>query len=161
MAMPGQDRYHPTMRIACPACNAAYDVPPAQLAPGRPVRCARCTETWVPIETEDATPAITPLPEPPRPPPPVQMAEPPATKPLPQPVPLPADDPAPPPDTQAAIKARTRRRSPPVLMGWLITVLVLAELAYVVASYPGPITRTWPAAERAYALFGIHPPAPP
>lgn len=160
------------MRIACPTCNAAYDVPPAQLAPGRTVRCARCTNTWTPVETEDAAPAIAFLPEASRPPPtPPRLAEPPSIEPQPghpQPVTIPPPpfvfpmpDPAPPPAstaTIAAMKARLRRRRPPVLVGWLVTLVVLAELVYLVDAYPGPVIRFWPAAARAYAAFGIQPP---
>ena len=157
------------MRIACPTCNAAYDVPPAQLAPGRSVRCARCTETWVPVETADATPMIVPLPEAPRLPPrepasPVATAPEPRITEVPPPTPAPA---SPPPSTDEPEPTlaepsvppapRLRRRAPHVAIGWLITVLVLAELAYVVKAYPTPIMQAWPAARRAYALFGVQP----
>ena len=37
------------MRIACLRCNAAYDVPPERVPPGRAVRCARCGESWTPV----------------------------------------------------------------------------------------------------------------
>ena len=197
MATPPEARYHPTMRIACPKCNAAYDVPPAQLAPGRTVRCARCTETWTPVETEDAAPAIATIAETPRPLP--TSPQPAASQfPTPEPAvpnlaepsligpnlaepqsagPQPADLPpapfavpvfgaAPPPtsaETNAAMKARLNRHRPPIFIGWLTTILVLAGLAYVVEAYSGPIIRIWPAAARAYAVFGIGPlpPAPP
>ena len=36
------------MRIECPGCAAAYEVPAAQLGPGRVVRCARCDRQWAP-----------------------------------------------------------------------------------------------------------------
>ncbi len=36
------------MRIVCPTCEATYNVPDAALSPGRPVRCARCGNNWVP-----------------------------------------------------------------------------------------------------------------
>ena len=36
------------MRIECPACAAAYDVPDTLLKPGRPVRCVRCNALWQP-----------------------------------------------------------------------------------------------------------------
>jgi predicted Zn finger-like uncharacterized protein len=34
------------MRIDCPACAAAYNVPDALLVPGRAVRCLRCGTEW-------------------------------------------------------------------------------------------------------------------
>ena len=36
------------MRIACPSCDATYEVPDARLSPGKMVRCARCDNTWLP-----------------------------------------------------------------------------------------------------------------
>jgi predicted Zn finger-like uncharacterized protein len=47
------------MRIVCPACSAAYEVPDALLGTGRPVRCARCEHEWMPADprpTEAAHP---------------------------------------------------------------------------------------------------------
>ncbi len=41
--------YHEPMRIVCPSCAATYDVPVPQLAPGRSVRCARCSTDWTPV----------------------------------------------------------------------------------------------------------------
>lgn len=155
------------MRIACPECNAAYDVPGANLAPGRGVRCIRCSAVWVPVANTDATPLIQPQPEPaPRPTPATVEA----TAAAPPPEPPPAEPPPPecptssPPSPATArvlvMKAHVQRRAVPalaglpVLIGWLVTVLVLAELAYIVVAYPGPIIRAWPPAERAYAWFG-------
>jgi predicted Zn finger-like uncharacterized protein len=37
------------MRVACPSCAAAYEVPDALLTPDRIVRCARCGENWKPM----------------------------------------------------------------------------------------------------------------
>jgi predicted Zn finger-like uncharacterized protein len=34
------------MRITCPHCTAAYEVPTATLSSGRKVRCARCGAEW-------------------------------------------------------------------------------------------------------------------
>src|SRR3974390_1113749 len=36
------------MRIDCPSCQAAYDVPDRLLSAGRTVRCARCGGEWTP-----------------------------------------------------------------------------------------------------------------
>ncbi|SUE62511.1 zinc-ribbon domain-containing protein [Roseomonas gilardii] len=45
------------MRIVCPGCEAAYEVPEAMLSPGRTVRCARCGRDWLPLpeQGQDAT----------------------------------------------------------------------------------------------------------
>ena len=40
------------MRIACPSCDAEYDVPVSRLKPGKMVRCARCGGEWVAAELE-------------------------------------------------------------------------------------------------------------
>lgn len=72
------------MRIVCPSCQAAYEVPDAVLrpaspgAPARVVKCARCGNAWAPA-AEPAAPI--PLPVQPE-------AEPPAAP----PAPPPADD---------------------------------------------------------------------
>ena len=53
--------YHEWMRIACPACNAAYDVPDAELRDDRVVRCARCGTDWAPVvPVAQADPEIRP-----------------------------------------------------------------------------------------------------
>jgi predicted Zn finger-like uncharacterized protein len=36
------------MNIACPICDASYEVPESVLAARRPLRCARCGHDWVP-----------------------------------------------------------------------------------------------------------------
>lgn len=55
------------MRIVCPGCEAAYEVPEAMLSPGRAVRCARCGRDWVPLPEEER-PAATEEPSPEDPP---------------------------------------------------------------------------------------------
>ncbi|PHK95826.1 hypothetical protein CR162_05625 [Pseudoroseomonas rhizosphaerae] len=49
VAGPGAPRHSGGMRLECPACAAAYDVPDSLLAPGRAVRCVRCAQSWVPV----------------------------------------------------------------------------------------------------------------
>ena len=46
------------MRIACPECSAAYDVPAERVPPGKGVRCARCGGVWTPVALEDAVPPL-------------------------------------------------------------------------------------------------------
>lgn len=45
------------MRIECPNCAAAYDVPESMLSPGRQVRCARCGQGWAPVAAPPPEPA--------------------------------------------------------------------------------------------------------
>jgi predicted Zn finger-like uncharacterized protein len=97
------------MRIACPTCQAAYEVPdtllrpPAPGAAARKVKCARCGNAWAP-EVPEAAPAPMALPAPvpspgpqaalpPPDPPPVSM---PAPVTAPTPVVVPAADALPP-----------------------------------------------------------------
>ncbi len=59
------------MKIVCPACEAAYDVPPSVVASPRRMRCARCGQDWIPTAAEpDAPAAAAPEPAPPPEPPP-------------------------------------------------------------------------------------------
>lgn len=60
------------MKIVCPACAAAYEVPMTLLKPGKAVRCARCAGEWVPPPpapekpmeaTPEEIPAAAPPPE--------------------------------------------------------------------------------------------------
>lgn len=55
------------MRIVCPGCEAAYEVPEAMLSPGRTVRCARCGRGWIPLPEQGraVSPEEDPLAEPP------------------------------------------------------------------------------------------------
>jgi predicted Zn finger-like uncharacterized protein len=86
------------MRLVCPECAAAYDVPDTMFGPQpRQVRCNRCGYHWsvigAPVETAATTPVIEARPEPPAP-----AMVPPA--PAPAPVPAPVVEPvavAPPP----------------------------------------------------------------
>ncbi|MBY0332042.1 MAG: zinc-ribbon domain-containing protein, partial [Acetobacteraceae bacterium] len=34
------------MRVTCPACTAAYEVPDARIGAGRKLRCGRCGHDW-------------------------------------------------------------------------------------------------------------------
>ena len=61
------------MRVACPSCSAAYELPAAladRLGEGRPLRCARCGHTWTPgampepLSTTISGPEPGPQPEP-------------------------------------------------------------------------------------------------
>ena len=45
----------PDMRITCPTCSAAYDVPDSLMTAGRVVRCARCGGNWTPVAAAPVT----------------------------------------------------------------------------------------------------------
>lgn len=169
------------MRIACPECNAVYDVPPTQLAPGRPARCARCGAVWTPVATEDARPPIpAAVVEPRRPTPatpaPAVLLQPGSdltvaehdpdaghlVPPLPEPGfddvadPVQAAPPvAEPPSAEPP--ATRRRKGVPVLVGWVLTAAVLVVLGALAVSQGEAIVAAWPPAERAYRAVGLMP----
>jgi predicted Zn finger-like uncharacterized protein len=125
------------MRIICPACETAYDVPDAVLAPGRILRCARCRREWVPLPTEpeaetDAAPGDQPG----------QDAAP--------------AEPAPAPIVGVASSFMPDRPAGPrvaVIAGWLVSLLLLGGMGYAAMVWRVPIEHAWPPAGRAYALL--------
>jgi predicted Zn finger-like uncharacterized protein len=48
------------MNIACPICDASYEVPESVLTAHRPLRCARCGHDWIPGGPEPAAPEPEP-----------------------------------------------------------------------------------------------------
>ncbi len=129
------------MRIACPSCSAAYDVPDSLVTGGRVVRCARCGGEWVPI--------AAPQPE-----------TPPAVPPNPA-----QDDSA--TDVAAAVRpsamdrlaARTAPPRPSVLLrlAWAGSLALLVLAAGAAIAWRGQIVAAWPPSARAYALLGLRP----
>jgi predicted Zn finger-like uncharacterized protein len=150
------------MRIACPSCNAAYDVPPERLAAGRVVKCARCAESWIPIPVAAGpvaaipaeAPAIDPVPQPTMDAPTMDAPamdeaapsiEPPAPK---TPPPEPLVPPAEPP----------RRSRAPLVAAWLLSIAVLAALGWAAIDRRADIMAAWPPSTRAYAAIGLATP---
>jgi predicted Zn finger-like uncharacterized protein len=43
------------MHVACPACEARYEVPDTLIGPGRRLRCARCAHEWL-VQSSAAPP---------------------------------------------------------------------------------------------------------
>ncbi len=136
------------MRIVCPICAAAYDVPPALLQPaGRLVRCARCGEEWSPGAKPVDMPAFRwPESERETAPPDLRAAE----MPLAVTAPLAAASHRPP--AAAAADARARRAA---VAGWIATLVVLGAAGYVAYAWRADIQRAWPASQRAYAMLGV------
>lgn len=145
--------YHGRMRIECPDCATAYEVPEDRLAPGRVVRCARCGSEWLPIEL------------------PTVFEE----EPEPDPA---AEDPAPaepehqeaqadasfdsqlPEDAGSAVVPRPKP-SPALTAAWIASVLVVLGLLWGAYSARESITHAWPASARAYAALGLQLPGQP
>jgi predicted Zn finger-like uncharacterized protein len=139
------------MRIACPSCQAEYDVPDTMLAGRRAVRCARCGEEWHP---EPAAPAATEsLPAT------VPEAEPPAVEPEPAAAAEPAASPTlfvPPREPRAGRPApQPRRAGAGVLVGWVATVVILAGLLYTGYAWRDRLMAAWPPSTRLYAALGL------
>ena len=147
---PAWDLYHEPMRIVCPACAAAYEVPEDRLAPGRIVRCARCGADWAPLMAEaepivpEPSPEVGPSPEP-----------------LPPPEPLP-EPPLEPPSVPVATTPMVERSEPekrprqaPVAVGWVLSLLVLAALGWGAYATRTEVMRAWPPSERAYKAIGL------
>jgi predicted Zn finger-like uncharacterized protein len=127
------------MRIICPACETAYDVPDSALAPGRVLRCARCRAEWAPVAAaevaepggEDVISEVPPVVAPPRP--------------------LEAES-----GRVALPVAATGSTGPraSVIAGWILSFLILGGLGYAAVRWRQPIQQIWPPSSRAYALLG-------
>ncbi len=145
------------MRIACPACNAAYQVPDEQLREGRVVRCARCGTDWAPSvaipQTDEGSEAPGLGFEPTEPEPASEPAPPPVS---PRRMALDEDEGAPGSIASAAPSSTATRRAPRALaIAWAVSLLiVLGGLVYVFAGRERIMTA-WPPSIRAYAAVGL------
>jgi predicted Zn finger-like uncharacterized protein len=134
------------MRIVCPSCSAAYDVPDSLVTPGRVVRCARCAGEWAPV---DAAAAVA-EPEPPAPPSPTLLA---------------AGEP-PPAWSAARESAMDRLAANPAVApsklllrtAWAASIVLLLLGIAGAYAWRQEIMAAWPPSERAYALFGMNQP---
>ncbi len=158
------------MRIVCPDCRAAYEVPEQRLAPGKAVRCARCGHEWAPVA---AAPIAVPE----------AAVLPPAAAPavVPPPPPLPPEVPAPVLDEPklfaaprlAAYRPRNvdsvdDERPPPrnddlppprdsgVMLGWVASLVVLVALGWAGFAFRVAIMAAWPPSQRLYVALGLH-----
>ena len=141
------------MRIECPSCSAAYDVPDSLVTAGRVVRCVRCGGDWTPVAaaapgTGGAGAAVPPQP-PPQPPPPAPAAV--------------TDGAAAQIETTARPSAMERlaahatwpRPSTQLRLAWAASLVLLVLAAGAAYAWRGQIVAEWPPSARAYALFGL------
>ncbi|WP_135467646.1 zinc-ribbon domain-containing protein [Crenalkalicoccus roseus] len=124
------------MRITCPACAAAYEVPDRLVGPGRRLRCARCGHEWAarpeaPRPPAPAEPPQAPAPDRPRPPP----------HPLARRAPQPIEPPLP-PLGDAPPRDRT------LVVAWVTTVLVVLGAVVAILLFRAEIVTLWPPAGR-------------
>jgi predicted Zn finger-like uncharacterized protein len=134
------------MRITCPSCSTAYDVPDSLMTAGRAVRCARCGGEWAPV----AVAVAAPEPEP-------EAAEPPPVAATPPPV----ATPRPSAMERLAAHAAWPQPSNQLRLAWvgsLVVLLLAIGAAYV---WRGQIVAEWPPSARAYAVFGLQPQTEP
>jgi predicted Zn finger-like uncharacterized protein len=139
------------MRIACPACNAAYQVPDDQLREGRVVRCARCGTDWSPLE---AVPADEGEREPPLPPPSIEV---PAPEPVFEPETMPVEEEEIPiPRPVMMPKAPPKPRPPVLLMfAWVVSLAVVAAGVGGLYVRRDRVMQVWPPSIRAYGPLGL------
>jgi predicted Zn finger-like uncharacterized protein len=142
------------MRIVCPSCQAAYEVPEALLGAGaRRLRCARCANEWVPDLPAAAVPAVVEPPPPALPPP-----EPPEERLEPRPFREPRVLPSPRVEGEPPPFTRHRQRQFPVLGSAavvLVSLVVLAGLGWAVYTWRGDLMQAWPPSERLFAVLGL------
>lgn len=135
------------MRLVCPSCSAAYDVPDSLLTAGRVVRCARCGWEWTPVA--EAPPESAASPPPPLP---VLMADAPARfgarhGPTHRPSAM---------DWLAAHPAILRSRLP-LRAAWAASSIILMSAAWGAYAWRAQIVEAWPPSARAYAALGLEP----
>lgn len=116
------------MRLVCPHCTAAYDVPPALVVGRRAIRCARCGEEWA--ERGEA--------EKPEAPPPVRAVS--------APVATPRVDPP---------IAPSRRSTTAIRLAWVVSVLVLVLAGWGAVAWRTEAMHAWPPSQRVYSALGL------
>ena len=132
------------MRIVCPGCAAAYEVPDRLLAADRPVRCVRCGHGWVPelIAAMSPPAGSASLPSVPAPElsPFVQASETFAPMEPPRPAGL------------AAAGRPAPRRNVPLRLAWAASVLLLVGMGAAGWVYRAELGEAWPPARRMLSL---------
>jgi predicted Zn finger-like uncharacterized protein len=159
----GAPAQYPAMRIACPACNAAYEVPDRLIGPGRRLRCARCGHDW---DVQQSTPGVSAADDP-GPPlimrPQARLEAPPG----------PGSEPPPEPPPHSVL-----RRAPQVLdqdamprpggdaaapmhfldglwAAWAASILVVLAFLAALLVFRAEIAAAWPPAARLYTALGM------
>jgi predicted Zn finger-like uncharacterized protein len=169
------------MRIACPACAAAYEVPDRLLAGApRMLRCSRCGAEFAPPRPAPPEPDPPPprAPEPPPDPPPAPPEPPdPAFAPVAAPAPAtvaepataaepqpalgpapPAAAPAAPPELRPGPRPATRQAphgEAALTRAWLASIAaVLIGLAALIV-FRARVMEAWPPSMRLFAALGL------
>lgn len=143
------------MRIECPACGAAYDVPEHLLTrpdgtPARPVRCLRCAHQWQPAAPAPETPSAS------APSPTEAAAD--AGPTVPHPV-LPARHAAPVQLQPGPAPLRTVRQegSPAApLLAWAASLALLAVVLALLVRQRESVMAAWPPATHLFQALGLY-----
>ncbi len=125
------------MRLVCPHCAAAYEVPPALLGRRRTVRCVRCGRDWVehgarPGDTDAAGARAGAS---------ADAAE--------------ARAPAPLGMVARARMAALRGSAAPLRLAWAASVLVLVIGTWEAVAWRTAVMRAWPPSQRLYGGLGL------
>ncbi len=136
------------MRVSCPNCDAAYEIPEQVLAAGgRRLRCARCAHEWAP--------AVPPPPQATADPDPPAVSAPPPLPAVPRP---PADIPGAPLVASPKLtqdRERPDRRQAKAAVGWILTVVVLAGLSFAAYRFRQTVQEVWPPSTLVYSALGL------
>ncbi len=134
------------MRIACPSCAVAYEVPDSLLKPGRTARCAQCGHKWAPLPLEDpASPA---------------HAGPPLTDPDERDAGLrPPDRPHLSAMDLLAAHRRRQQGSRFLRVAWIASSVVLVALVAAFIVWRNAVAEAWPPSARLYHMLRLGVPA--
>lgn len=153
------------MRIVCPSCQAAYEVPDKLLSSGpRKVRCAKCGKDWMAEAEAPAPPPVDaaplPVPRPPEalppedeedlPPPPTMAAAPPDAPPVGPVVPRAEEKLVP-----EAGDRPSRALAVVAGLAWLASVGVLVAAGWAAVAFRADVMAAWAPSKRLYALLGL------
>jgi predicted Zn finger-like uncharacterized protein len=140
------------MRIVCPSCSAAYDVPEGMLIGRKAVRCARCTKEWQPGEAPAEATVAAPV------------AAVPALRPAVAERPLPprrSADLGPTAIDRLMATPQPKPRSGVALgLAWLVSILLVAALLAAAYVERATVMAVWPPSVRLYAALGLGGPTP-
>ena len=146
------------MRIVCPSCSAAFEVPELRLMPGQAVRCARCGTDWMPLAGPESAAESEPTM--------VMQAAKPAKQPLPAPGPEPTvvfqpallmQD-APPAGKRTPIHDGLNLAAaagPALIASWAVSIAAVAGLVWAAVAWRGDVMNAWPPSERLYMALGL------
>lgn len=143
------------MRMVCPACSAAYEVPESLLIPGRVVRCARCANQWVPVAATATRPPESP---PPREPPVPAWTD----AELIEDVAIERSNVVPPDtprftamDRLALHRASVEKNPIPLRLAWAASIVALLLLGAAAFVFHAEVSHVWPASQRVYQALGV------